>query len=304
MQNSCPRNRKAGEWSGRGANPTEMQCRLRAPRYYYLTEVALRRIGNRIINTFFTSSRESWLQIEPYLDLAVEFEAQVSSWYANLPPAMQKYETDSTIRQPRREPSISGGQVDCVSRELSWAVENRLSEMRSWLYQPFLYYLIHAKPPRREVSQDPTSPYITAGPEQPLSGESNAVLWSLILRGINCNMTILDTRSLPHRHHGLWFDLRSTVTAAFILLAVIKSGYADLIPGGATVLTRNAQTWPNSTGSDHNTLQPASLSRTYATLPIGGKFGQVLAQLRLWSTESPDMTRHADTLEALIRDIM
>lgn len=273
-------------------------------RYYYLTEVALRRIGNRIINTFFTSSRESWLQIEPYLDLAVEFEAQVSSWYANLPPAMQKYETDSTIRQPRREPSISGGEVDCVSRELSWAVENRLSEMRSWLYQPFLYYLIHAKPVRPDVTQDPTSPYLATSAEPPLTGEGNTVLWSLILRGINCNVTILDTRSLPHRHHGLWFDLRSTVTASFILLAVIRSGYADLIPGGVAVLTGSAQAWPNAAGPDQNRLQSSNAPRTYATLPIGGKFGQVLAQLRLWAAESPDMTRHADTLEALIRDIV
>ena len=103
-------------------------CREEESWYYYLTEVALRRIGNRIINTFFTSNHQvGWLNIEPYLDIAMEFEAQVGSWYANLPPAMQRYETNSSIRAPRTH------QADFVSRELSWATENRLSEMRSWL---------------------------------------------------------------------------------------------------------------------------------------------------------------------------
>lgn len=109
-------------------------CREEESWYYYLTEVALRRIGNRIINTFFTSDHQAgWLNIEPYLDIAMEFEAQVSTWYANLPPAMQRYETSSAIRAPVRE-GLDGSKVDFVSRELSWATENRLSEMRSWLY--------------------------------------------------------------------------------------------------------------------------------------------------------------------------
>jgi hypothetical protein len=108
-------------------------CREEESWYYYLTEVALRRIGNRIINTFFTSNHQvGWLHIEPYLDIAMEFEAQVSSWYANLPPAMQRYEINSTIRAPQREP-VNGLEANFVSRELSWATENRLSEMRSWL---------------------------------------------------------------------------------------------------------------------------------------------------------------------------
>ena len=109
-------------------NHAKQLCREEESWYYYLTEVALRRIGNRIINTFFTSNHQvGWLNIEPYLDIAMEFEAQVSSWYANLPPAMQRYETNSSIRAP------STTEADFVSRELSWATENRLSEMRSWL---------------------------------------------------------------------------------------------------------------------------------------------------------------------------
>lgn len=271
--------------------------------YYYLTEVALRRIGNRIINTFFTGNRESWMLIEPYLDIAVEFEAQVSSWYANLPPTMQRYETNSTIRAPRRE-SVAGIEIDVVSQELSWATENRLLEMRSWLYQPFLYHLIHAKP-QRLSSQPLGSPtaYSNSARSTSIAPDSAGVLWNLIVRGIECNLTILETRSLPHRHHGLWYDLRAIMCASLILLAIVKSGYIDLIPGGSETLI--------GTSSEHTVIQ-ASRRRTTSTSStnaapinlIGGSFGKVLDQFRFWSTESPDMARYASTLEQLIFEIM
>ena len=273
-------------------------------RYYYLTEIALRRIGNRIINTFFVPDRESWLHIEPYLDIAIEFEAQVSSWHANLPPTIQVYETNSTIRQPRIE-STNGMGVDTVSRELSWAVENRLLEMRSWLYQPFLYYLVHATPQRPLSEFAANSPISTHAPtEPPFISESSNVLWSLIMRGIDCNMTILETRSLPHRHHGLWYDLRAIMCASLILLAIVKSGYSDLVSGGTSELVGAAMAWNSSPQLKRLRTDSSTSSRVSPHVAIGGKFGQVLAQLRLWSMESPDITRHADVLENLIRDIM
>jgi hypothetical protein len=271
--------------------------------YYYLTEVALRRIGNRIINTFFTGNRDSWMTIEPYLDIAVEFETQVSSWYANLPSAMQRYETNSTIRAPRRE-SIGGIEIDAVSQELSWATENRLLEMRSWLYQPFLYHLVHAKP-QRLASQPLASPtdYARSTRSTSLGPEAAGVLWSLIRRGIDCNLTILETRSLPHRHHGLWYDLRAIMCASLILLAVVQSGNIDLIPGGVETLVGTSNEQASSERLQRRTTSTGSSSVQPLTL-IGGRFGRVLDQLRFWSTEAPEMARHASTLERLIFEIM
>jgi hypothetical protein len=69
--------------------------------YYYLTEVALRRIGNRIgnriTNTFFRQDHTSWVNIKSLMSIALELDAQVSSWSANLPNAMKRYETSSSI---------------------------------------------------------------------------------------------------------------------------------------------------------------------------------------------------------------
>lgn len=271
--------------------------------YYYLTEVALRRIGNRIINTFFTGSRESWIFIEPYLDIAVEFEAQVSSWYANLPPTMQRYETNSTIRAPRRE-SLPGIEIDAVSQELSWATENRLLEMRSWLYQPFLYHLIHAKPQRLPAQPlgSPTG-YASSAASGSLAPEPAGVLWSLIIRGIECNLAILETRSVPHRHHGLWYDLRAIMCASLILLAIVRSGNIDLIPGGVETLIGTSPEQSASHPLRRRSTSTASSNARVMTL-IGGRFGKALDQLRFWSIEAPGMARHVSTLEQLIFEIM
>ena len=295
-------NTPTGEPSPHGLSVTAEQqaesVRQTESWYYYLTEVALRRIGNRIINTFFTGGRESWMFIEPYLDIAVEFEAQVSSWYANLPPAMQRYETNYTIRAPRRETG-NGVATDHVSRELSWATENRLLEMRSWLYQPFLYYLVHGKPtpPPHQRIASPVS-YSSNNQSFGLSPETATVYWNMIQRGIECNLSILETRTVTHRHHGLWYDLRASVCASLILLAVVRAGYSDLVPGGVDVLFGTSMHPPGTHVQRQRTL--SSGSSVARPSHVGGKFGRAIDQLRFWAEEAPDMTRHADVLECLI----
>ncbi|KAF7167036.1 hypothetical protein CNMCM5623_000510 [Aspergillus felis] len=288
--------------------------------YYYLTEIALRRIGNRIINTFFRQDPASWLDIKPLLRIGQEFEAQVLSWSAHLPPAMQRYETTSLIRAPHLEGSH-------VSRELSWAVDNRLVEMQTWLYQPFLYYLIHIGVYPRTSMQDGYATYRSAVPEQStrdghinsllnpafttarptaashdfnfpsnqfnvcgasLDNEELTVLRALIASGIQCNLRTLDVRSVGHRHHGLWYDLRSIMCASLILLAVVKSGNAAWIPGGAETL------W----GPD-----PPATHVSGSLVPIGGKIGKVLAQFHFWAGEAPDLLRHKEILEQVVREV-
>ena len=347
-------------------------CREEESWYYYLTEIALRRISNRIINTFFPSAYSHpstlWLSnIRPLLRMAQEFEAQVSSWSAHLPPAMQQYETSSIIRAPHLnyESESAGGNV---SRELSWAIDNRLLEMQTWLYQPFLYYFIHQGGMRRPGAAaantsagasagtgftsntsgmdgrqanninsllNPWSPSaattstahsmdfssagipnptpLTAivignsggGPDELDSGEV-AVLNSLFASGIECCLKTIDVRARYHRHHGLWYDLRSIMSASVILLAVVKSGNAAWIPGGEgrlwgeTVKSPDAAR-PVSTRS--GAAAAAGRSGSRGQRPIGGKIGKVLRQFDFWAEEAPDMIRQKQVLEGLVRDI-
>lgn len=278
------------------SNQTKKLCNEEESWYYYLTEIALRRVGNRIVNTFFNRDPETWLNVKPLLRIALEFDTQLSSWSANLPPAMQQWETTYTIREPVSG-SSNGGPGAHVSQELSWATENRLLEARSWLYQPFLFNLIHHR--HRNSACDICQPPPVMGPTQssPRTDEVNELqdlvspssemtpLQRLIQSGIECNLRILDNRMARHRHHGTWFDLRSIVCASLILLMVVKSGHEAWIPGGAEFL------WG------------PRLSAYKKEDVILGKIGQVLEHLVFWSVDSPDMIRHRDVLETVARDI-
>lgn len=284
--------------------------------YYYLTgknvhcwlvcsdvlttrpEVALRRIGNRIINTFFRCDKQDWLNIGSLLDVAMEFEAQVATWQTNLPSAMQKYETNSTIRAPRLT-SPSGAEASFVSRELSWATENRLLEMRSWLYQPFLYYLVHVRPPIPAcvLARGHFLHHDSNGPSSSETiNQHDELFWTFVTKAIDCSLMMLETRSIPHRHHGLWFDLRALVCSTLLLTAVFKSGYEDLIPGGRCRLVGLQEIVQTDERLPSSMTQAAtSCSR------IDGQFGKVLRQLEIWSHESPDMIRSRQTLQTLIQ---
>ncbi|KAK5008985.1 hypothetical protein LTR28_003233 [Elasticomyces elasticus] len=292
--------------------------------YYYLTEIALRRIGNRIINTFFRQSHGSWLNIKPLLRIAMEFDDQVSSWSTHLPPAIQHYETTSTIRAPTFH-SPTEEPHSFVSRELSWATDNRLLEMRSWLYQPFLYYLIHSgsslapvvcnnsvgqqngtstidsllnhyAPPLHRSHRNSNSSTRTqpGAPPPPLDAEETAILRHMIKSGIDCNLKVLDVRTLRHRHHGLWYDLRSIMCASLVLLAVVKSGHQAWIPGSVQTLWGGSGVFAMSAGDGDG---------GGARQEIGGRIGRVLAQFDFWAAESPDLVRHREVLEDVVRDV-
>lgn len=201
--------------------------------YYYLTEVALRRISNRILSTFYRQDHTDWKNILPLIPIAKEFESQILVWSANLPPAMQ-YDVNLTEEGP--------------SRELSWATGNRLLEMRSWLYQPFLYHAIHADTQTDHVRENP-------------------VLQSLVEAAMDCHLETVQKRCFRHRHHGIWFDIRAVVTAAFSVIAAAKSGKVTV-----------REEW-----AEH--------------IPT------VIGTLAFWEDESPDLVRTRQVLERLFMEV-
>ncbi|KAK3109844.1 hypothetical protein LTR53_016470 [Teratosphaeriaceae sp. CCFEE 6253] len=266
--------------------------------YYYLTEIALRRIGNRIINTFFRRDSAAWrgaASIRPLLRIALEFDAQVSAWSANLPTAMKQWETAYAIRRPDSV-FVPEGAGSHVLRELSWALENRLLEVRSWLYQPFLYWLIHRRPPPPGPGAGPRlddlpdrEAFTRACAAEGLGAEDAGMLFQLVGSGLDCSLKILDMRSLRHRHHGLWYDMRSTMCAALILLAVVRSGHEAWIAGGAAMLLGPAGQDVDGAHGGHGV--------------VGGKIGQVMAAYEYWAAESADLGRHRDVLEEVARSV-
>lgn len=206
---------------------------------------------------------------------------------------MQHWETNYTIRAPNQA-SFPDGTGNHVSRELSWATDNRLLEMRSWLYQPFLYYFIHnyQATPNNSVSanhisfQAPSLDKFVQSAHfwtESLKAEDATALYNFITSGIECNLKILDVRSLRHRHHGLWYDMRSLMCASLILLAIVKSGHEEWLPGGAEIL------WGYGSPSE-----PPEHG-------VSGKIGHIIDEFDYWTDESPDLKHHRAVLEDVTR---
>ncbi|KAJ5770235.1 uncharacterized protein N7511_002286 [Penicillium nucicola] len=229
--------------------------------YYYLTEVALRRMGNRVLNAFYREAPSTWSNIKPLIPIALEFESQINAWFANLPPAMQSYENDPIMGNAgqRYTTDLQGS----ISRELSWALSNRFLEIRLWLYQPFLYYAAHHPMSTASTAPDNSTP--------PLASDELGIIQGLVESGLDCCDKILQARSLRHRHHGIWFDLRALVTASLIFIALARSGNViipSIHPGG---------------------LQ-SHLRRT-------------LEALIYWEGEAPDIKKARVTLDNLLREL-
>ncbi|RMD42581.1 hypothetical protein DV735_g2561, partial [Chaetothyriales sp. CBS 134920] len=160
--------------------------------FYYLTEITLRRIANRILNTFYRHGYEGWTHetMPNMVAAAKQFEDQLDAYLAQLPPAIRYVD-------------------DCpLERELPYMVRGRVYEIRLWLYRPFLFYAIH----------NPVNALYRAM-VQPLVDK--AVLWHLRL--VRCGLS-------RHRHHGAWTHSRVSAAASLCILVAAESGNITMPP--------------------------------------------------------------------------
>jgi hypothetical protein len=206
-------------------------------------------------------------------------------------------------RQDSIDP-LANNRYSSVSKELSWATDNRLLEMRSWLYQPFLYYAIHCGFPRDSSTYpDVVAPgsrssfprNILNDPAPGFSPEGTKILQTMIALGVETNLKIFEVRSLRHRHHGLWYDLRSIMTASLLLLTLGRSGNGSRIPGGLEELVGpHPESLLAGTGGPMN--------GDIDTFEIGGKFKMVFRAFEFWADESPDLRRASRVLPELVKE--
>jgi hypothetical protein len=155
--------------------------------FYYLSEIALRRIGNRVLESMYKDGFESWkeLTITPTIQIANEFLRQLNEWYECLPAPM---------RFDDKGPGI------IPSEELPWLLYVRLREVRSWILRPFLFLAIHLPPDdHRHLSLEP-----------------------FVADSLVGYTGLIKANSLCHCHHGTWYMLRLTFTSALCLLAAAR----------------------------------------------------------------------------------
>ncbi|KAJ6099548.1 hypothetical protein N7467_001083 [Penicillium canescens] len=155
--------------------------------FYYLSEIALRRIGNRVLESMYKDGFESWkdLNIQSTIQIANEFLRQLNEWYECLPAPM---------RFDDKGPGI------IPSEELPWLLYVRLREVRSWILRPFLFLAIHLPPDdHHHLSLEP-----------------------FVADSLVGYTGLIEANSVCHRHHGTWYTLRLTFTSALCLLAAAR----------------------------------------------------------------------------------
>lgn len=154
--------------------------------FYYLSEIALRRIENRVLNAFYKEDPRHWVQMDlaVMISAAQEIESQMETWYASMPPSIR---LDNDGHQP--------------SDELRYATQGRNLLIRGLLYRPFLYYVIHA-PEKVQARWELATP-----------------LQDFVQKSLASCVDFNNDHALTHRHHGTWYTLREGISTAFMLLA-------------------------------------------------------------------------------------
>jgi len=166
--------------------------------YYYLGEIALRRLGNRILN-FFHKAHHPKIDI----DAVAGFEQQAADWIRSLPSVLN---FELTGQSP------GGDLVD----SLKFILDGHLLDCYEMLYWPFLTEIIlHGLPAAPAGSYQ----------HQPLEQLAYKSLHICVQR-IHKN-----EHGFFSRHHGTWLMLRSCTRSALVLLAARKDPVlANLMP--------------------------------------------------------------------------
>ncbi|KAL9567407.1 hypothetical protein ACKAV7_008482 [Fusarium commune] len=183
--------------SGAGSRTSKLTDQLRPcfrrSWYYYLSEIASRRIANSIIHALYADAPQAWLSsdTERLRRIATELDAQVIQWSEHLPLE-----------------SVDDPASDETPDELHHLLRSRFLELRERIWRPFLFLAIHSDPATS------SSPEIRDCAETALS---------LVFQSI-------ENTAVKHRHHGSWYGARENFSKALLILAAMKSGR---IPVGA-----------------------------------------------------------------------
>lgn len=157
--------------------------------FYYLAELALRRIGNRVLNAFYREDHHIWanMNIHSMTRIGEEFIRLLDQWHDSLPAQLSYNQNDLQ---------------DIPPEELSFMIRVRVLEIRGWIYRPFLYHAIHNRP--HESQQSFLPPFVTQALE-------------------HCTL-LIKTNSIRHRHHGIWYTCRVSAGAALSIVAAARCG--------------------------------------------------------------------------------
>ncbi|KAK9236405.1 hypothetical protein V1525DRAFT_217083 [Lipomyces kononenkoae] len=155
--------------------------------YYYLSDVTLKRLQAQILNTLYQENRAGWdlSQLPHVVRTVAEFEARLEAWLKTLPEIIRFEEWDPAPRY-----------------EVVYNLQERVFEVKSWLYRPFVYYAIH----------------------NGLGKGTGYNIEEYVHKAITCCLHVIQSKHIRHRHHGTWFASRMVLCAALLIIAAVKAG--------------------------------------------------------------------------------
>ncbi|KAI8715718.1 Zn(2)-C6 fungal-type domain-containing protein [Fusarium sp. LHS14.1] len=162
---------------------------------YYLSETSLRRIGNEIIWNLYDQSPTAWMRdIVTTQRRAEQLDQKITAWVSNLPKALR-------VEEPIFE----------STNELGLHVRSRYLTSQAWIFQPFLYFMIHA--PQTEILKHRKD------------------IEPLAFTCLEASMGMINDATHHHRHHGTWYTARIAFGAALCLLAAARVNSIAMPPG-------------------------------------------------------------------------
>ncbi|KAH6879479.1 hypothetical protein B0T10DRAFT_520121 [Thelonectria olida] len=160
--------------------------------FYYLTEITLRRIANRVLNLFYAGDHTTWTKdsVLSMIKTAEQFEQQLEEWYAGLPPLIQFTE-------------------HIPDEELPYHVRGRVLEIRMWICAPFLYCAIHSH----------------------LDAHQRKLIQPFVDKAISHSLLMMRGEPMRHRHHGTWYGIRDAATSCLNVIGAVRCGMIS-VPDG------------------------------------------------------------------------
>ncbi|KAI5270037.1 hypothetical protein E4T47_06569 [Aureobasidium subglaciale] len=157
--------------------------------YYYLADIAARRILQRVVDSFYAGPIDLQLTtIASVIKAAEELSRQIEQWYQNL-PAPIAFDYDMPAED-----------------ELAYHLQARTYELQERTYRPFLFFALHY-----DLDE------ATGNKVRSLAQKHSAVCVKLIRQW-----------DIRHRHHGTWLMVRQSFNSALLLIAAHKAGLSGL----------------------------------------------------------------------------
>ncbi|KAH6880814.1 hypothetical protein B0T10DRAFT_540294 [Thelonectria olida] len=162
--------------------------------YFYLAEIALRRLGNRIL-THTSHFKSPETTVADKLSRILELEQQAQDWIYSLPPALK---LDRPIGQA----------ADSQGERLRFILNGHLIDCYEMMYWPFVVDMVHRRLPE----------------------DTDCVMFAR--KGFQmCVKRIEENEAGFHlRHHGTWLMLRSCTRSALVLAAASRAGLDAMLP--------------------------------------------------------------------------